>query len=69
MEQRAIDECRTQMRILSSKLFKISKKGTRISYKIRGNFYDEAAIRARAGKATGKNKHWINIEESGFGAS
>ena len=64
MEQRAIDECRTQMRNLSSKSFKIPKKGTRISYKIRGNFYDEATILARAGKATGKNKNWINIEGS-----
>ena len=62
MEQRAIDECTTQMGNLSSKSFTIPKKGTRISYKIRGNnFYDEAPVPRRAGKATGKNKkHWIN---------
>ena len=65
MEQMAIDECTAQIGILSSKSFTIPKKGTRISYKIRGsNFYDEATILGRAGKATGKNKHWINIEGS-----
>ena len=63
MEQRTIDECMTQMGNLSSKSFTIPKKGTRISYKIRGNnFYHEAL--GKAGKATGKNKHWINIEGS-----
>ena len=65
MEQRAIDECTTQMGNLSSKSFKIPKKGTRINYKIRGNnFYNEATVLGRAGKATGKNKHWINTEGS-----
>ena len=29
-----------------------------------GNFYDEANILGRARKATGKNKHWINIKGS-----
>ena len=64
--------------ILSSKSFAIPREGTRISYKIRGNnFYNKAIILGRAGKATGKNKHRINIEgsdkslneEFGFGAS
>ena len=65
MEQRAIGECTTQMGSLSSTSFTIPKKGTRISYKIRGNnFYDEATILGRAEKATGKNKHWINTEGS-----
>ena len=65
MEQRALDECTAQIGILSSKSFTVPKKGTRISYKIRGsNFYDEATVLGRAGKATGKNKHWINIEGS-----
>ena len=65
MEQRAIDECMTQMGNLSSKPFTIPKKETRISYKIRGNnFYDEVTVLGRARKATGKNKHWINIEGS-----
>ena len=65
MEQREIDESTTQMENLSSKSFTIPKKGTRISYKIRGsNFYDEATVFGKAGKATDKNKHWINIEGS-----
>ena len=63
MEQRAIDECTAQIGTLSSKSFAILKKGTRISYEIRGNnYYDEATILGRAGEATGKNKHWFNTE-------
>ena len=65
MEQGSADVCTAQIGILSSKSFTIPKKGTRISYKIRGsNFYDEAIVLGRAGKANGKNKHWINIEGS-----
>ena len=60
-----IDECTTQMESLSSKSLTIPKKGTRIGNKIRGNnFYDETTVLGRAGKTTGKNKHWINIEGS-----
>ena len=58
MEQRAVDECTTQMGNLSSKSLTIPKKGTRISYKIRGNnLYDEATVLGRARKPTDKNKH------------
>ena len=65
MEERVINECTAQTGILSTKSFTVPKKGTRISYIIRGSiFYDEATVLGRAGKATGKNKHWINIEGS-----
>ena len=42
---------------------RIPKKGTKISYKVPGGGEEtQATVLARAGKATGKNKYWYNVQ-------
>ena len=42
---------------------KIPKKGTKISYKVPGGEEEiQAAVLGRAGKTTGKNKYWYNVQ-------
>ncbi len=42
----------------------IPSKGSKIRYKMRdGENFEEAKVLGKAGKATGKNKFWINVED------